>query len=109
MESSPNLTSSSYSVVQAVAKAPRLKISSEIIVSYISQLVIFSEKKDKKEVKMQKWSKTSSNKENYSLHLSLSNCLKNVYLFMEIEDIFSMASQEISKTGKNSKNSSLIT
>jgi hypothetical protein len=41
-------------VVQAVVKAPRLKISSEIIVSYISQLVIFSEKKDKKEVKTQK-------------------------------------------------------
>lgn len=108
MEFSPNLISSSCLEDQALVKVLKQKISSEIIDFYISQQVTSSEKKDKKVEKTHKWLKTSSKKESYSHLLLLSNYLKNVSLFMEIEDIFSMVSLEILKIGKNSKNNFLI-
>lgn len=59
MESSPNLTSSSFSEDQEAEKEPRRKISLGIIDFYTFQQVTFSEKNVKKEAKTHKWYKTS--------------------------------------------------
>lgn len=106
-ESSPNLTSSSFSGDPEAAKAPRHKISSETTSSNISRPEISYVRKKKKEGNSHKPSITIFQRENSYRPNWSSGSSKMLSKPTGTDGICLMGSPETRKTGKNSRNSFL--